>query len=84
MSVCCSQAQSPLPEVAPPALRKRSKGSSAKRSGVERLVPHRVGDYKVEAHQRASDIAELRVDHRVAAPRSTCMSWMIAFICATA
>ena len=47
--VCWSHAQSPLPVVTPPAVRKRSKGSFSKVLPVEVLVPHWIGNYDVVA-----------------------------------
>ena len=46
-SVCWSHAQSPLPVVMPPRVRKRSNGSLAIEVGIERLIPHGISDHDV-------------------------------------
>ena len=65
--MCWSHAQSPLPVVTPPEVRKRSKGSFSKSVLVEVLVPHGIGDYDVVAGNAARGVLELGVDYRVAA-----------------
>ena len=83
-SVCCSQAQSPLPLVTPPRGRKRSCGSSAKTSGANGWF--HIGLATTMSWVAICPDAVLNFGFSMVSPRSTRTSrtWMMAFILATA
>ena len=83
--MCCSQAQSPLPVVTPPELRKRSKGSFSKKSWLKSWF--HMGLATTMSWPAMRPAASLNLGLIMVSPRSIwalSMPWMMEFIRATA